>query len=319
MAVNSTFPNGFLNGVSIRNVPILQLHPGTVRWVNNSTVGNPGTDDLRSGSFRNPYRTLNYASARCTASAGDILVIMPGHAETISTATALTLSKAGIAVVGLGDGSLTPTFTLGTVVGATVNITAANISLMNLRFKANLADITSAITTTSAQHLKIVGCDFIDNSSILNFARIIDTDATSNNMDGLTILNCNWYGKGATSNSCVIKMDGTNDRVTIKDCYFRHAAVTDAGLMPIATTKVVTNLIVDNNDMLFTGATGATTGTMITTDTSTNTGIIKNNRIQSLDATFEILVTASSGFVFFENKSSAVADKSGYLLPAADA
>jgi hypothetical protein len=72
------------------------------------------------------------------------------------------------------------------------------------------------------------------------------------------------------------------------------------------------------NIMSFVGATNATTGTMITTDGTTNSGMISRNLIQSLDATSEILVTASSGFLFSQNYSSAVADKSGYLLPAGD-
>jgi hypothetical protein len=34
----SNFPNGFLDGVTIRGMPIVQLHPGKVWWVNNSSV-----------------------------------------------------------------------------------------------------------------------------------------------------------------------------------------------------------------------------------------------------------------------------------------
>lgn len=323
MAYGGTnYPNGFPNGVMIRGIAIRQTHPGKVFYLCNATsvpTGRRVGSNNSKGTIDQPFSTLAYAITQCTASAGDIILILPGHAETISSATALTLSVAGIAIVGLGAGSLRPTFTLGSAATATINVTAANIAISNCLFKANVADITSLFTLTAATDFVLDACEFRDTSSILNFARIVDTNATSNNADGLTIKNCAWYGLGATSNSTLIKMDGTNDRITVADNYVAHAATTAAGFMVIATTKVVTNMICVDNIFNLVGATGLTTGTLITTDTSTNSGIIARNTIQELDATSEILVTASSGFIFSQNFSSAVADKSGYLLPAADA
>jgi hypothetical protein len=318
----SNYPNGFPQGLVVRGVPLTISNPGKVFWLSNATTlqaGDSGGSDGNPGTYQRPFSTLSGASGACTASRGDVIIIKPGHAETISTATALTLSTAGIAIIGLGAGSLRPTFTLGALVGSTINVTAANISISNCLFKANLADITSCFTTTTAKDFALDNCEFRDNASNLNFARIVDTNTTSNDTDGLSITNCKWYGLGATANSCLVKMDGTNDRLTIVNNLIKHAAVTDAGLMPIATGKVVTNAIITDNIMSFVGATNATTGTVITTDGSTNSGMIARNLIQSLDATSEILVTASSGFLFSQNYSSAVADKSGYLLPAADA
>ena len=34
----SNYPNGFLNGVTIRGVPLQQTQPGEVFWVNSTTV-----------------------------------------------------------------------------------------------------------------------------------------------------------------------------------------------------------------------------------------------------------------------------------------
>lgn len=320
----SNFPNGFVNGVLIKGIPLAVGYPGRIFWVDNSTgtkaagVSTGANTGNSNGSFARPFSTLAYAVSQCVANRGDIIMLKPGHAESIASATALSMSVAGVAVIGVGTGSLRPAFTLGTATTATINITAANVSFFNCLFKANLADIVSLFTTTAAKSFTLDNCEFRDNSSILNFARIVDTNATSNDTDDLTITNCNFFGLGATANSCLIKMDGTNARLIVRNCFIAHAAVTDAGLMPIATGKVVTSAIIDNNIMSFVGATNATTGTVITTDGSTNSGMISRNLIQSLDATSEILVTASSGFLFSQNYSSAVADKSGYLLPAAD-
>lgn len=264
--------------------------------------------------------TLNTVAGYGTASRGDIIYVAPGHTETISSSTALTLSTAGITVIGLGQGGLRPTFTLDTATTATVNVTAANITIQNCVFVANFADITSAFTLTAASDFALLDCEFRDTSSILNFVNIIDTNATTNAADGLRMERCKRIGAGATNNTTIIKMDGTNDRLTVKDCYFAHNSTTDGGLfMVIAAGKVVTNALIENNTMNFVGTAAGTAGIIITTNGSTNSGIIRRNAIKSLDATTEILVTASSGFIFDQNYYAGAADKSGYLLPAADA
>ncbi len=306
----------------IRGLPLTMAYPGKIMWVNNTTVmpdkglgGSNGND----GTYLRPYSTLAYAVSQAKAGRGDIIMLMPGHAEAVSSSTALTLNIAGVAIVGLGSGDLRPTITLDTANTATINVTAGQVSIVNVLFKANFLAIASLFTLTTAKDFVVNDCEFRDNSSVLNFARIVTTAATSNAANGLQLERCQMYGLGATTASCFVKMVGTNDRVIFRDNYITHKAVTDAGLMPISTGKVVTNLICDRNIMNFVGATSATTGTVITTDGTTNSGILCRNFIQSLDATTEILVTASSGFIFDQNYSSATADTSGYLLPAADA
>lgn len=275
--------------------------------------------DADGGNRVFPTLTAAIADSNVVASRGDVIVILPGYTQTISSSTALSISKAGLTIIGLGNGSLRPTFTLDTATTATINITAANIEFQNCLFVANFADVASCFKLTTAKNFTIRNCEFRDTTSILNFTAIVDTNTTSNDADGLSILDSNYYGLSATSNSCVVKMDGTNTRLTIKNSYFAHAATTGAGLMPIATGKVVTNAVIENNRFNFVGATGLTVGTLITTDGSTNSGLLHGNIIFDLDATSEILVTASSGFKFGINYSSAVADKSGYIVPAQDA
>lgn len=253
------------------------------------------------------------------ANAGDTILLAPGHTETISSATALTVNVAGLYIRAIGNGNARATITLDTATTSTINITAANVTFQNCVFIANFAAIASAFTLTTAKDFSLLGCEFRDTSAILNFVNIVDTDTTSNNSDGLRIEDCKRIGLGATSNTAIVKMDGTNDRLSIKRNYFTHAAVTAAGLMPIATGKVVTNAEITDNILLLVGSTGATTGLLITTDGSTNSGVLARNMLNTLDATTEILVTASSGFRYFNNYYSGVADASGYLLPAADA
>lgn len=265
------------------------------------------------------FTTIDEAVGKCVASRGDIIHVLPGHTETLSSATALALDVAGITVVGHGIGVLRPTITMDTATTTTITVSAANIRVENIIFVANFAAIVAPFTLTTAKDFQLYKCIFRDTSSVLNFTNIIDTNATSNDADGLMLTECKRTGAGADTNTTIVKMDGSNDRVTIKDSYFAHLATTAAGLMIIAAGKIVTNAVIDNNTCNLLGATGLTTGILITTDGSTNSGILSRNFIQGLDATSEILVTASSGFIFSQNYYSGVADKSGYLLPAADA
>lgn len=316
----SSYPNGFQNGVTIRGIPINVAYPGRVFWLNNSSVisasNGLGGSDINPGTYQKPFATLAGALVDCTAGRGDIIMVGAGHAETISSATALSLNVAGVAIVGAGAGGLRPTFTLDTATTATINVTANDISIINCLFKANFAAIASLFTLTTAKNFMTERCDFRDNSSILNFKQIITTDATSNDADGISMENCNWFGLGATANSCLVNMAGTNDRMNLRNNYITHAATTAAGLMPIATGKVVTNMTCIGNFINLVSASSATTGILITTNGSTNSGVLQGNFIQSLDDTSPILVTGSSGFKYYNNYYSSVADTSGFLLPA---
>lgn len=275
--------------------------------------GNTGDDPMR------PMATLQAAFNKCRANKDDYVILMPGHTETISTATAVTLATAGVTVIGMGAGPKRPTFTLGTAATTTINVTAANIEIHNCIFAANFADITSAVTLGNAPGLRLIDCEFRDTSAILNFLSTVTTDTTSNHADDLRLDRCRRLGAGATAATNIINMLGTNRRLRVTNCYFTHRCVDNAALfMPIATTKIVTDMEVADCIFNFFGVSSASVGVLISTDVSTNTGYIARCYVKHLDATAEVMCTASSGFIFMDLKASAVADKQGYLVPDAD-
>src|SRR6185436_14827350 len=53
--------------------------------------------------------TLAAAIALCTANNGDVIFVLPGHSETLTAA--ITVNKAGISIVGLGQGLVRPSLT----------------------------------------------------------------------------------------------------------------------------------------------------------------------------------------------------------------
>ncbi len=60
----SSYPNGFLDGVTIRGLPINMINPGKVFFVNNSSTlvpGGIGGSDGNPGSYTLPFKTLNGA------------------------------------------------------------------------------------------------------------------------------------------------------------------------------------------------------------------------------------------------------------------
>jgi hypothetical protein len=249
---------------------------------------------------------------------GDVIFIKPGHAETISTATAVAADVAGVAIIGLGTGSLRPTFTLDTATTATIGVSAANVTFKNIIFTANFADIVSVFTTTTAKYFTVEDCYIKATAVNMNFLNVVDTNATTNDTDGLALINNKWIEPDLATLG-MVKMDGTNADVTI-DNNFVSVGVNNnvATLMAIATGKVVTQLSCQNNRVYRLNTDTATGGLLITTDGSTNSGIIAGNFAQHADTAAEILVTATSGFGFFENRASGVAGATGYVLPAVD-
>ena len=148
----SNYPNGFLNGINIRGVPLLQMHPGKVIWVNSSSVlpvGGISGSDNNPGTYLQPKSTVNGAVTDCTAGRGDIIVCMPGHTETVSAAGGIALSKSGVALVGLGQGGLRPTFNL-TATTSTILLNAANCSMINCLVTGGVDAIVSAIVVSAA-------------------------------------------------------------------------------------------------------------------------------------------------------------------------
>lgn len=80
-----------------------------------------------------PFLTWDYAVGMCSENNGDIIKLMPGHAETLTTAGAVTLDKAGVTTIGMGEGASRPTFTFSsTDNSASVLITAASTKIKNI-------------------------------------------------------------------------------------------------------------------------------------------------------------------------------------------
>jgi len=315
----SNFPKGFANGVSIRGLPVQQVYATSqasltttgksgVYWVdsNNGLDGNDGT-------YGKPLATLERALN--VASAYDIIMLKPGHAETISSATALNFDLASVSIEGLGVGNSRPTFTLDTATTATIPVSASNITIRNVVFTANFADIVSVFTLAAAKFFTVIDCEIKATATNMNFIHVFDTNTTTAAADGLTMVNCRWIEPDAAT-LAVCLVDGTNDRWTFVNNYFNLGGTTTAAMLfTIATGKVLTNVFVQDNLGIKIGQTDGSAGVWASTDGSTNTGFWSGNHSQNGDDAANIATTASSGWSFAENYHTGVVNESGVLLP----
>ena len=102
-----------------------------------------------------------------TASNGDVVYLLPGHAETVSAAAGIVCDIAGVTIIGIGTGTLRPKITFDTATTADMDIDAANTVIENIHFSANFADIVAPIDV-NAQFCTIRGCRFSETATNMN-------------------------------------------------------------------------------------------------------------------------------------------------------
>ena len=315
----------FPNGISSFGVPIVpaaapDVIAGEVFYVcaTAATGGKwlAGVDDPSCGSAEKPFATIDYAIGKCVASRGDVIYVLPGHTEAVAAAGGIACDVAGISIIGLGNGSLRPTITLGTSTAASITVSAANIKIKNLIFIANLDNVATCFTV-SAKDCTIDGCEFRDTANNKHFLSHILTNAVANSCDGLTIIN-NKAFQLAVAATAFISILENNDRVTIKHNLVVSASTADVGHFIIMSSKNLTNTEISYNRLIVTGAANASVGIFMTGSGTGMTGSCDNNYVSSLDTTGALFCTATITFGLFENKLTGAVGASGLLWPAAD-
>ena len=200
-----------------------------------------GTDSAGYGqSPDSPTATIDYAVGLCTANNGDIIYVMPGHAETVSAAAGLALDVAGITVIGIGKGADQPTVTLDTIVTADVDVDAAGITVENLHFVAGFADIAAAIDV-NADDCTLRRCRFTGDNAGLN-AKIWIQDAAATASDRITVEKCYCEDRDA-SNTHFVNFAGTGNGHRIID----NILHVDCGTITIGGAGVITNCLIRGN------------------------------------------------------------------------
>ena len=257
------------------------------------------------------------ANANVVASRGDVILVLPGHTETVSAAGGIALSKAGVTIIGLGAGTLRPTVTYDTAATATTTVSAADVTIDNIVFTANYADIAKVFDVSTAKNFTLRNCSFKATATNMNFLAIVDTNTTDNAADGLTVDGCTWV-EPDTATISMLDVDADLDGLVVRGCYLNLGVNTSdlPAIAGVATGKDLTNARIEDNDVI---RLNDANPLLVVADTTTaNTGVVKGNHVRHLDTAGELLVTAGTNIGFFNNYATAVIGASGYLLPAAD-
>lgn len=311
MPAITNFPNGVssfgipLYGTTAGNAPLT----GTVLFVD--TVN--GVDAGTGNNPNYPFQTLTYALTQVPTSAYATIFLMQGSTVTISSATSLLLNVANVAIVGLGTGSQRPVFNFTTANTAAIPVSAANVTVQNIRHIGNFLSIARAYTVT-ATGFTLDSCSFTDASGVLNFLNIINCTGAANTADRLTVTNNSWYGLGTTSVNSLVLSANDIDRLTVSGNYVQSPNTTDAAWITI-TAGILTNASVAFN-RTYRKNTATTAGALISVGGTTSTGIVNNNYCLTLDSSSPVLAAVTTGLSFFENYVTGAIGLSGLLTPA---
>lgn len=102
--------------------------------------------------------SVNRALQYCVSGAGDVVVVLPGHTETISTADGWSNLVAGTRIIGVGQGNLRPTVTWSAA-AASVLLNVANASIENMILQlAGDPAATTALTVAAPITVSAAGC-----------------------------------------------------------------------------------------------------------------------------------------------------------------
>ena len=168
---NSNYPKGFADGVTVRGIPVLNLYPGAVFWVD-SVHGSNGNS---KGTFDRPFGTIDYAIGRCTADHGDLIVAKAGHTEVVAAAAGLAFDVAGVGVYFLGAGSNKATITF-TAAAATMVVSAANVTLIQPRFLTGIDAVAAAINVQAAD-FQMYNAEYYDAAAKATTIQVLTTSA----------------------------------------------------------------------------------------------------------------------------------------------
>ena len=197
------------------------------------------TNDGRDPAF--PLATIDAAINKCTASQGDVILVQPGHAETLTAQ--ISLDVIGVSIIGVGEGTLKPQLTINAVIDG-IDIGAANCRVENIGFAASTAGATSQINVDAANatiekvHFDIGASDVLGTITVTASGEICTVDDCS------VIV---------TANGCDewIKVEGVVDLLVVKNNIVSSTSTFGFDEAVIQCDAIAaTNMVVKDNTFL---------------------------------------------------------------------
>jgi hypothetical protein len=268
-----------------------------------STVGSDSNTGLDNTS---PKATLESAINACTANNGDIIFVLPGHTEAV-TSTSTNLDVAGVTIIGLGSGSMKPVFTFGAT-SSRFNVTAANCTIQNIRCTAGVGDVVTAfLHATAAQNTRYLDIEFFATSTF-NFINQYTLGA-ANISDG-----CRWernYVRTADAGQLALAVTAAaHNDLKFYNNYVVHAAAA-AGLLTAGSSNIL-GLDVRGN-FVQTGQTDGSVGVLVITTGTASSGSVVDNDMKTADDAANVAIPIASK-VYAARNYIAGADEVGTVV-----
>lgn len=278
------------NGVSSFGIPLVGLGD-LVPWGKTlfvQSVHSRASNGNNGESRDKPLSTIQRAIDLCSDGAGDLVIVGPGHVETIAAAGGLVLNKTGVSLIGCGRGSLRPTIRF-TATAADLDVNAIGVTMKNFYLTTTI-DAVVAPLDVNASYFWMDDCEFEDGTA----TQCTDFCVTSSGIAGMKVTNFRYFGNSSAGTAAAFAIVGGNRHI-FDGLYFDGNF--GVGFIDVRTTAT-TNLEVRN-------AIGRTRNAadIFLIDTITgSTGLIGPNinvRLQDNAANITEAVTGAT-FVYFQ-------------------
>lgn len=253
---------------------------GNVLYVDSVTGSSTGP----GFSPQTAYSTIDAAIGACTADNGDVILVVPGHVETITAAAGVALDVAGVTILGIGQGRQRGRVNYTTAVGASFDVTAARCTVDNLVFTMTGFDAVTAGINVTAADFTLQNCEveFADATNQATLALLTAATATR-----MTIRNNYFHGSADAGTAAAIRHASGND-CRIEDNIIMGNFTTTLG--GIDNSAAVTNLQIHRN-VIANGTASAAKAFVLHAST---TGIFSNNRLGVLTGTAPVSAAAGT-------------------------
>ncbi len=275
---------------------------GTIFYVHSGTGSDTANDGRRP---EQPYATIATAIGSATANKGDVILVMPGHAETVTSS--ITVNKAGVKIMGLGDGLVRPSITGNGTIDA-INVTAANVTIENIQFPAPSTTAQTADINVAAAGCTIRNTYHIGSQTSKYKVDMITVAATAND---LLVEGVRAFNTVDTTNTSWLSLEAAVARAEIRGCYVAGEFATGV-LMDEATATLV--YIHHNTFKNVTAATACVTFT-----TGNSTGVMEHCFVSGRHTTIASNLVEGTGMDFHQVYVVEEPVKNGLLEPGVDA
>ncbi len=279
---------------------LIQLAADQLGQINNA--GNVFYADSNAGgsgtgtSWTNAVTTIKLAALKCASDNGDVLLVAPGHTETLTASDAVDITKTGLRLFGLGVGENRPTLTYTT--NGEFVIGADDVEIHGFNFIAGNAVVHAIDVEAGMENFVINDCRFWTTS--VNTDEFIDCIDIAAGSDNGKITNCEFEMGAASAVSAIshVGSDFTEISGNLFSGDFSTACIEDA------TTKSIWMIIKGN--IIIQGDTAGTLNAVAAISLKADTSaVIINNQI--FTSTTEALSIVSTIGLLSENSFNATA------------